>query len=69
MSELYSLDPSSPHPCSSERSAAAWLAAVVAQTHGDARPCERTRSSRSPQRQRRSADSAAGQFVDPWRGC
>ncbi len=68
MSDTCSLDPSSADPCASDRSAAAWLAAVSARPSGGERPCERGPSSR-PRRQHHSADAAAGQFVDPWRGC
>jgi hypothetical protein len=68
MSETCSLDPSAHHQCSSRRSAAAWRAAVAGQTHRDARPCERSQPSR-PRRQHHSGDAAAGQYVDPWRGC
>ncbi len=67
MSETGSLVPFALRVRSSERKPVAWLAAA-GQAPGGARPCERSHPSK-PQRQRHSADAAAGQFVDPWRGC
>lgn len=67
MPEPTSLDPTAHRPCASERSA--WLAAAASQQFGEERPCERSRPSAPSRRQRNSADSAAGDFVDPWRGC
>jgi len=67
MSEACSPAPSVPHFCAAEGKAGGWLA-TSGQTHRDARSCERSYPSQ-PQRQRHSADDAAGQFVDPWRGC
>jgi hypothetical protein len=46
-----------------------WLPnAASGKPHSSEQPCEFGRPSRL-RRQHQSDDAAAGQFVDPWRGC
>lgn len=67
MAEPRNLTPHSSSACTLEGKP--WLPdAVSGHPHSGERSCERNRPSRL-RRQHQSGDAAAGQFVDPWRGC